>query len=179
MPAITNPAISGGSRFVDRRMNTFSASEDVVSAVGNSVRPTSPINTAIVREIITHTTAMRRERVSSSSRRIAIKRRSTCGIPKYPSPHARADATGRNPYTPASPKSGTPSAACCTPSTVWGVAIPKKSRNPGISFTLSITAPRPPADAVPTQTITPRAMIITTACMKSEALSARKPPMIV
>ena len=34
MPAITNPAMSGGSRFVARRMNTFSASEEVVSAVG-------------------------------------------------------------------------------------------------------------------------------------------------
>ena len=34
IPAITNPAISGGSRFVDRRINTFSASAEVVSAVG-------------------------------------------------------------------------------------------------------------------------------------------------
>ena len=44
---------------------------------------------------------------------------------------------------------------------------------------LVMTAPRPPAATVPVTTMTTRATIITTACMKSEALSARNPPMIV
>ena len=48
-----------------------------------------------------------------------------------------------------------------------------------MDLAFSTTAPRPPAAAVPVMTITSRATIITTACMKSEALSARKPPMMV
>ena len=57
--------------------------------------------------------------------------------------------------------------------------MPKKSRKPGMDLALSSTASRPPAAAVPVRTITSRATIITTACMKSDALSARKPPMMV
>ena len=82
MPAITNPASTGGSRLVESRMNTFSASEAVVSAAGNSVRPTRPMNTATAREMSTHTVAMRREAVSSLSCRMAMNRSSTWGIPK-------------------------------------------------------------------------------------------------
>ena len=63
-------------------MNTFSASEAVVSAVGYRERPIRPISTATVSEISTHTVAIRRERVSSLSRRMAMKRNSTWGIPK-------------------------------------------------------------------------------------------------
>ena len=43
----------------------------------------------------------------------------------------------------------------------------------------SITAEGPPAAMVAVVTITISATIITSACMKSEALSARNPPMSV
>ena len=44
--------------------------------------------TATVREIRTHTMAILLDIFSSRSLRIAMKRSSTWGIPKYPSPHA-------------------------------------------------------------------------------------------
>ena len=59
------------------QIKLLSAEEEVVSAVGNRARPTIPMNTATAREITTHTMAMRRERFSSSSLRIAIKRSRT------------------------------------------------------------------------------------------------------
>ena len=69
---------------------------------------------------------------------------------------------------------------CCTPlASVTGVAMPKNSRKPGICLALVMTSSTPPALMQPTVTTTISATIMTTACMKSEALSARKPPMIV
>ena len=97
MPAITSPARAAGSRLVERRMKIFSASEAVVRAVGKRVRPTTPMNTATVREITTHTVAMRREAFSSPSRRMAMNRSSTWGIPKYPRPQARVERMERRP----------------------------------------------------------------------------------
>ena len=82
IPAITSPAIIGGNRLVESSMNIFSEAEEVSSAVGYSERPITPIKTETPREITTQTVAMRRERVSSFSLRIAIKRNSTWGIPK-------------------------------------------------------------------------------------------------
>ena len=79
---MTRPASTGGSRLVASRMNTFSASEEVVSAVGYSARPTMPMNTATAREMSTQTVAMRRDCASSRSERMAMNRSSTCGIPK-------------------------------------------------------------------------------------------------
>ena len=52
-------------------------------------------------------------------------------------------------------------------------------KNPGMERALSMTAPTPPAEIVPSTRIVIRAITITTACMKSEALSARKPPINV
>ena len=97
IPAITNPARRGGSRLVAKRMNTFSASEEVSSAEGYSERPTTPMNTAMVREITTQTVAILRDMVSSRSLRMAMNRSRTWGTPKYPKPHARADTTERAP----------------------------------------------------------------------------------
>ena len=69
MPAMTRPASTGGSRLVESRMKTFSASEAVVSARwGYSARPTTPMNTATVREMSTQTVAMRRERRQLAAR---------------------------------------------------------------------------------------------------------------
>ena len=83
-------------------------------------------------------------------------------------------------YPALSPNCGTPSVMTWTPlASVTGVAMPKNSRKPGISFALAMTSSTPPAVTQPTVTTTTRAIIMTTACMKSLALSARKPPMIV
>ena len=112
MPAMTRPASTGGSRLVESRINTFSASDAVVSDVGKRARPIRPMNTATDREITTHTVAMRRDCFSSFSLRIAMNRRSTWGIPKYPSPHASVETMLRGPYVPAAPNCGTPSTAC-------------------------------------------------------------------
>ena len=46
-------------------------------------------------------------------------------------------------------------------------------------FTFSTTAEIPPAATVPTTTMHMSATNITIACIKSDALSARKPPKIV
>ena len=57
--------------------------------------------------------------------------------------------------------------------------MPKKSRKPGICPALVSTSSMPPALMQPTVTTITSAIIMTTACMKSEALSARKPPIMV
>ena len=72
-------------RAVCRRVQeelAISASDAVVSAVGNSARPTMPIIIAAASAITTQTIATRRARLSSSSLRMAMKRSNTCGIPK-------------------------------------------------------------------------------------------------
>ena len=43
-------------------------------------------------------------------------------------------------------------------------------------FRFSATAPNPPAAKVDTMSVPTNAMIMTMACMKSDALSAKKPP---
>ena len=60
-----------------------------------------------------------------------------------------------------------------------GVARPKNSKNPGISCAFSATAEKPPALIVLITTIKVRATNITIPCIKSDALSAKKPPNIV
>ncbi len=50
--------------------------------------PTMPMNTATPMEITTQVPAMRRERVSSFSSRMAMKRTRMWGMPKYPRPQA-------------------------------------------------------------------------------------------
>ena len=59
------------------------------------------------------------------------------------------------------------------------VARPKTPRRPGRARAWAIPAPSPPAAAGPTTTMMVSAATMTMACMKSEALSARKPPMMV
>lgn len=66
-----------------------------------------------------------------------------------------------------------------TPSAVTGCAMPKKSRKPGMLRMFSSTAEAPPAADVAVPSTTTSAKIITMLCMKSDALSARKPPMTV
>ena len=56
------------------------------------LRPTIPINTATDKEITTHIEATLLDNLSFSSSSIAINLNNTCGIPKYPSPHANIDA---------------------------------------------------------------------------------------
>ena len=84
MPAITRPASRGGSRWRESTINTFSAPLAVlrVSWTGNMARPIRPMSTAAVREITTHTVAIRRARTSSSVLRMAMNRSSTWGMPK-------------------------------------------------------------------------------------------------
>ena len=84
MPAITPPAASGGKSDWLTTMKIFSAELAVLSdsCTGNMARPIMPMYTAAVSEMTTQTVAMRRERLSSLPRRMAIKRSSTCGIPK-------------------------------------------------------------------------------------------------
>ncbi len=54
--------------------------------------------------------------------------------------------------------------------------MPKRSKNPGMLFAFSITVPKPPAAWLPSTNTRTSAIIITIACMKSDALSARNPP---
>ena len=54
--------------------------------------------------------------------------------------------------------------------------MPKNSRKPGKSLTFSKTAPRPPALATPSVSTATSTTTITMACIKSDALSAKKPP---
>ena len=82
IPAMTKPARIAGSEPVASLIKTFSAADLVSSSVGRTCLPTMPMKTATASEIVTQTIAMRRERVSSFSLRIAMKRRSTCGMPK-------------------------------------------------------------------------------------------------
>ena len=77
IPAITNPANKGGKKLVDKVIKIFSAEVAVRYTEGYKNLPTIPINTAIAKEIITHTIAILLENFNSSSLRIAIKRRST------------------------------------------------------------------------------------------------------
>ena len=82
------------------------------------------MNTAAVSEITTQTVAIRRDLLSSELLRIAMKRRSTWGTPKYPRPHEAVESMVRKPYSEPSPKSGEPLSACCTPLvSVTGFAI--------------------------------------------------------
>ena len=57
--------------------------------------------------------------------------------------------------------------------------MPKNSKKPGNCRMFSTTWPMPPAATVLTITMTTREQTITIACIKSEALSARKPPISV
>ena len=82
MPAITRPASRAGSRLVAMMIRIFSAEAEVSRAVGKSARPMIPMKTAAAREMTTHTVAMRRDMVNFFSLLIAMKRSSTCGIPK-------------------------------------------------------------------------------------------------
>ena len=82
MPAITNPATMGGKKLVESLMKMFSASALVRNSLGKSFLPIMPIKTAIARDMITQTIAILLDMPSSLSLRIAIKRRSTWGIPK-------------------------------------------------------------------------------------------------
>ncbi len=99
IPAMITPARSGWKRSCARLAKTFSAPlwERSAASVGKSFRPRIPIKTATESETTTQTVAIRRERVSSSPRRIAIKRSRTCGIPKYPSPQESVERIVRNP----------------------------------------------------------------------------------
>ena len=62
-----------------------------VSWTGNMARPIRPMSTAAVREITTHTVAIRRARTSSSVLRMAMNRSRTWGTPKYPRPQDRVE----------------------------------------------------------------------------------------
>ena len=132
---------------------------------------------AAAREMMTHTVAIRRLFFSSSLCLIAMKRRRTCGIPKYPRPQASMERAEMMLYGAASPKRGTPFWITCSPASFrTGVEILKNSRYPGIVFRFVKTSPIPPAAIVPSTRMMTRARTITTACMKSLALSARNPP---
>ena len=82
IPAITKPAIMGGKKLVESLMKIFSESALVRNSFGKSFLPIIPMKTAIAREIITQTIAILLDAPNSLSLRIAIKRRSTWGIPK-------------------------------------------------------------------------------------------------
>ena len=74
---------------------TFSESAPVSTSIYPcllKVYPIIPINTATAIEITTQIVAILLESFILFSSLIAIKRKSTCGIPKYPSPHASVDA---------------------------------------------------------------------------------------
>ena len=60
--------------------------------------PIIPMKIATVIEITTHTLAILLDIFSLFSSLIPIKRRRICGIPKYPSPHARVEAMVSAPY---------------------------------------------------------------------------------
>lgn len=76
------PARTGGSRFADNVINTFSEALGVKSAAGYNARPISPMATAAKSEIKTQMTATFLDSANLDSSLIAIKRSSTWGIPK-------------------------------------------------------------------------------------------------
>ena len=149
MPDMTIPANNGGNNSVAISMKIVSEVAAVVNAIGNIARPIRPIRTAAVNERVDQMIPMRR------------------------------DAIVISPYFPAGPKAAIAPSACCTPSINVGVAIPKKSKKPGIPLRLSITAPGPPACRTPPTKTTAKAAIMMMPCMKSETLSAKNPPMNV
>ena len=116
-------------------------------------------------EITTQMIATRRDRPSSCSERMPMNRSSTCGMPKYPRPHARQEAIDKNPYGLLAPKTFT--------SVVDGVAVRTMEKKPSYCFTLAMTVLMPPADATESTRIRTRTVTITTPCIKSDALSAR------
>ncbi len=102
--------------------------------------PIIPISKAENREMTTHTVAILREVFNSFSLRIAIKRSSTCGIPKYPSPHASVEIIVIKPYGADLPVSGT--------------KLRTMLKNPGIDLAFSTTPSIPPATLMPKNKIT-------------------------
>ena len=103
------------------------------------------IATAI--EITTQIEAILLEVLTMFLSPIAMKRRRICGIPKYPSPHARSEAIVRSEYL-----SEPPVSRLC----IW-----VSEKYPEIFFALSTTSPKPPAVWIPKQTMLMRASVIT------------------
>ena len=174
---MTIPARKGRKKSIDIITKIFSAWLWVSSSVGKSMRPTMPIPTAAVREIITQNVAILLDIVNSLGFLIAMNFNKTWGIPKYPSPQDKVEMMDKSPYFDASSNNACPfSPICCTPSITWGWAILKKSKKPDIVFALSITAFSPPAWDMPNTSTAVKAKIITILCIKSDALSAKNPP---
>ena len=65
--------------------------------------PIIPMKIATPIEMTTQIDAILRDNVISLSSLIAINRRRICGIPKYPSPHAKVEAIFTAPYSTAAP----------------------------------------------------------------------------
>ena len=91
MPETTRPHIKEGKIILERTMKMLSALACVRNSVGITARPIRPIDTALNKEITTHTVAMRRDLRSSQEWVALMKRIRTCGIPKYPNPHAKPE----------------------------------------------------------------------------------------
>ena len=70
---------------------SFQQFSDMFEQIQNRPSYTTPITTARVREITTHTIAITDDLRSSFSFLIAMKRMRICGIPQYPSPQARLE----------------------------------------------------------------------------------------
>ncbi|MPM66204.1 hypothetical protein SDC9_113111 [bioreactor metagenome] len=79
---MTIPANNGRNNSVAISMKIVSEVAAVVNAIGNIARPIRPIRTDAVSESVVQMMPMRRDCLISSAERIAIKRNSTCGIPK-------------------------------------------------------------------------------------------------
>ena len=88
MPDTTMPHIKLGSNACETTMKMFSAADWVANWVGIMARPTRPMHTPQASETTHQVVAMMRDFLISSELRMDRKRTSTCGMPKYPSPHA-------------------------------------------------------------------------------------------
>ena len=78
-------------------VSLFGSDGSVMTPDCTRAYPVIPIITATAMDIITHTVATRREVLRFFASLMAIKRKRTWGIPKYPRPHARSEAIGRIP----------------------------------------------------------------------------------
>ena len=105
IPARISPAITaatGPMPLISLAITTITVSEDEPSRNSKAPAlvipyPITPIKIAIASDTTTQTVAIRLESVSFSFSSIAIKRSSTCGIPKYPSPHASVETIEMKP----------------------------------------------------------------------------------
>ena len=117
---------------------------------------------------------MTRLRFTSSALRMPMKRTSTWGMPKYPSPHASIEMTDRTPYSAASPKTGISFSVIWAPASVsTGTAISVPLRKPGMACRKATVFSTPPAQATDPMRTTARAKNISTPWTKSVATTER------